>query len=40
VESVKDHKTDTENLFISIIENGSEWDDETVSSARGFLTLL
>jgi hypothetical protein len=26
MESVKHHKTDIENVFISIVENGSEWD--------------
>jgi hypothetical protein len=40
VGKVQYHKTDIENLFISIIENGNEWASETVSSARGFLTLL
>jgi hypothetical protein len=40
VEPVQYQKTDIENLFISIIENGNEWDSETVSFARGFLTLL
>jgi hypothetical protein len=42
LETVQYHKTDTdiENLFISITENGNEWDSETVFSARGFLTLL
>jgi hypothetical protein len=34
LETVQYHKTDNENLFISIIENGSEWDSETVSSVR------
>jgi hypothetical protein len=40
VQSVQYHKTDTENLFISIIENGNEWDSDTVFPAHGFLTLL
>lgn len=40
VETVHHHKVDIENLFISMIENDNEWDSETVSSARGFLTLL
>jgi hypothetical protein len=40
VGTVQYHKTDFENLFISITENGNEQDSETVSSARGFLTLL
>jgi hypothetical protein len=30
LETVQNHKTDTENLFITIIENGSDWDTETV----------
>jgi hypothetical protein len=40
VETVQYHRTDIEKLFISVIENGNEWDSETVSTARGFLTLL
>jgi hypothetical protein len=30
LETVQYHKTVTENLFISILENGNEWDSETV----------
>jgi hypothetical protein len=37
---VQNHKTDTENLFVTIIENGRDWDTETVCSARGDLGLL
>jgi hypothetical protein len=40
LETVQNHKTDIENLFVTIIENGSDWDAETVCSARGYLALL
>jgi hypothetical protein len=40
LETVQYNKTVTDNLFIYIIENDNEWDSETVSSVRGFLTLL
>jgi hypothetical protein len=40
LETIQNHKTDSESLFITIIENGSDWDTETVCSARGYLALL
>jgi hypothetical protein len=39
VVSVKHHKTDIENLFISVVENGSEWDSETVFCSWIFNTF-
>ena len=42
LETVHHHKVDIENLFIPVVamENDDEWVSETLSSARGFLTLL
>ena len=40
LETVQNHKTDIENLFITINENGSDWDAETVCCTRGFSALL
>jgi hypothetical protein len=40
LETVQNHKSDIENPFITITENGNDWDTETVCSARGYLALL
>ena len=38
--TVQNHKTDLENLFITIIESDHDWDPETVCSVHGYLALL
>jgi hypothetical protein len=40
LETMQNHKTDIENLFITIIENGSDWGIETANFASGCLALL
>jgi hypothetical protein len=37
---VQNQKADTDNIFITVIENGSDGGTETVCSARGYLALL
>lgn len=35
-----EHKLDVINLMKSIIENGQNWDSETLSSAKGYVEIL
>ncbi|PNF40525.1 hypothetical protein B7P43_G08175 [Cryptotermes secundus] len=39
-ETVHEYREGIENLLVSIIEEPEEWDVETISSARGLLSLL
>jgi hypothetical protein len=36
---VHEYREGIENLFVSVIEKPEEWDVETISVARGFLSL-
>lgn len=40
VQTVKNYSIDLQELFASMIENSSDWDAETVCSARGHFNLL
>jgi hypothetical protein len=37
--TVQNHKTEIENLFITVTEGGHDWDPEIVCSVRGYLAL-
>lgn len=38
--TVKNHTSDLQELFASVTENSSDWDAETLCSARGYFNLL
>jgi hypothetical protein len=40
LKTMQTHKTDLQNLFITITDNGSDRDPETVCFAHGYLALL